>query len=304
MAVIIQSQVPTPFSRLRSAPQSTVFRPHSMSKAAPAAPTWGRAAYAYDRQFADPKVLLGVMPSPNSPTSTSPRTSNGFRTSMNVPASNSANITRTWTPPATALSVDPRAFTKRSTVSIPGTATSLIRPVPLSESSTTGVLKCPVSPRTSLREVSRRQDRQDPRRAASESNQLNSLVTVCNNTKLVDNQANALEFAFTLDLDSLQPQLIARSSASKLASTPASASLMGISSVEDEMPLMASSVASASPDSSTSRKTTELNPSVTVLVLHLLVASAFLTARDEMAIVEKKRSLVELAHGETRAFVW
>jgi hypothetical protein len=39
-------------------------------------------------------------------------------------------------------------------------------------------------------------------------------------------------------------------------------------------------------------------------LLHLLIMSSFLTARAEMSFVDKKRSMVELGHGETRAFVW
>jgi hypothetical protein len=45
------------------------------------------------------------------------------------------------------------------------------------------------------------------------------------------------------------------------------------------------------------------HPMLRALVLQLYMCSAFLLARDEMAFVEKKRSVVEHGHGETRAFV-
>jgi hypothetical protein len=47
----------------------------------------------------------------------------------------------------------------------------------------------------------------------------------------------------------------------------------------------------------------ELSALALALVLHLWMSSAFLTVRDEMAFVLSVRTMVELGHGETRAFV-
>jgi len=55
--------------------------------------------------------------------------------------------------------------------------------------------------------------------------------------------------------------------------------------------------------STSTRQTAAGYSTMCALLLQLFVWSAFVSVRDEMAFVEKKRSVVELGHGETLAFV-
>jgi hypothetical protein len=173
----------------------------------------------------------------------------------------------------------------------------------------------PVSPRTALREATRH-EQQRVRDAHDRSRRSTWTLSTVNESAADEDQTTvkSLEIGRNRSVvarrgsaSSASELAVMQSSlAASAASTPTvSMSTWVVAGADEKVTASDTNYRSADvkTQNTSTRGTAVGYSTMCAVMLQLYVCSAFVSSRDEMAFVEKKRSVVELGHGETRAFV-